>query len=178
MITIRRARSARDFQHAALLIGELHAWIRRTMEVDITRVQPGFGDELTDPSTHYHGTTSALFLAVRDGQPLGCVAVRCHPDGHAELKRMFVRPDGRRAGVGGRLVEHVVRFAAKRGAHSVWLETARGAMDPAIAMYQRHGFTIAADESSPLAIDNIVVMRRPLGRRGRRDHPRSDAIPR
>jgi ribosomal protein S18 acetylase RimI-like enzyme len=55
-----------------------------------------------------------------------------------------------------------VEFARERGAHTMWLETARGPMDPAIALYARNGFIEVGARPGELRIDRLVVMERPL----------------
>src|SRR5215212_4401178 len=48
----------------------------------------------------------AVFLAARrNGELLGSIAFRIIAPGHAEMKRMFVRAEARRAGLGRRLLD-------------------------------------------------------------------------
>jgi GNAT superfamily N-acetyltransferase len=103
-----------------------------------------------------------VFLARWDGIAVGVVALRCHRDGTAELKRMYVRPVARGRGAADLLVGAVVEAAAARGCHTIWLETVHGAMDRAIAVYRRHGFVVAVARSATLGMDGVVVMERPL----------------
>jgi putative acetyltransferase len=161
VITVQPATTAAHFEQAADLIGELVDWIRTTMGVDLGVEQPELRAELASLAERYDGTAAALFLASRDDAVVGTVAVRRHDDGSAELKRMFVRPAARGTGAADLLVDRAVAFASAGGCTELRLETARGAMDRAIAVYRRNGFVVA-DEQPELTIDGLVVMRRLL----------------
>jgi len=76
-----------------------------------------------------------------DGSDVGMV--RGAPDDDdaqaAWLISMWVAPDARRSGIGGRLIDAVVAWARELGATRVFLDVAdRNA--PAIALYQSKGF--------------------------------------
>lgn len=84
-----------------------------------------------------------LFVVAReDGHVAGGVGVRTilAPERHAgEVKRLWVRPDLRRAGVGARLMSGVVEAARALGFVDLYLET--GPRQPeAIAFYPRIGW--------------------------------------
>ncbi len=49
----------------------------------------------------------------------------------------------------------------------MWLKTIRGPMDPAIAVYRRHGFLEVADRRPTLDVNGVVVMERALADRRR-----------
>jgi len=85
-----------------------------------------------------------LFLVARDvdGRAVGCAALvdrAVAGDNYGELKRMYVDDACRGQGVGRRLLEHVVMFAAMSGKQVLRLET--GIHQPeAIRLYERAGF--------------------------------------
>ncbi|GAC1646992.1 MAG: N-acetyltransferase [Gemmatimonadaceae bacterium] len=58
----------------------------------------------------------------------------------AEIKRMFVQPSYRRAGVGGRILTALIEAARARGYRRVRLGT-RPEMHTAVLLYGRYGFT-------------------------------------
>jgi GNAT superfamily N-acetyltransferase len=74
---------------------------------------------------------------------------------------MYVRRAARGRGVADRLVEHVAGVAARAGGRALWLETLRGAMDPAIRLYARHGF-VPTVRRSTIEHDGMLVMERRL----------------
>jgi putative acetyltransferase len=88
-------------------------------------------DALLDPAV-------AFVVARIDGDAVGCggVVVR---DGEAELKRMYVDPSRRGAGIGLALVERLEAEARGRGASVVRLETGIH-QHAAIALYERCGY--------------------------------------
>lgn len=82
---------------------------------------------------------AAFLVARRNGQPVGCGAIRAFEPGVAEVKRMFVVPEARGRGVGRAILENLETFARNFGYRSVRLET--GLKQPeAISLYQSAGY--------------------------------------
>ena len=81
-----------------------------------------------------------VFLVARDGigKATGCVALRDH-DGYGEIKRMYVRPEARRQGVGTALLEAAHSVARALDLLNVRLETGDRQTE-AIALYERAGY--------------------------------------
>jgi GNAT superfamily N-acetyltransferase len=80
-----------------------------------------------------------FLVAYRDGEPVGCGAVRTIGDATAEVKRMYVVPSARAGGLGRRILEALETEARALGATALVLETgARQAA--ALALYERAGF--------------------------------------
>jgi putative acetyltransferase len=82
----------------------------------------------------------AVFLAARrNGELLGSIAFRIIAPGHAEMKRMFVRAEARRAGLGRRLLDALEDAARLRDIDRISLET--GIKQPeAIGLYRASGY--------------------------------------
>lgn len=80
-----------------------------------------------------------LLVATLHADPVGCGALKLHPDGRAEVKRMWVSPVVRGLGLGRRLLGELEAQAAARGVHTVRLETNR-ALTEAIALYRAAGY--------------------------------------
>ena len=80
-----------------------------------------------------------LLLARVGSQAAGCVALQAQQGGAAELRRLFVRPAFRHAGLGRRLVEEALEGARALGYARVRLDT-RPVMREAIALYRALGF--------------------------------------
>lgn len=74
----------------------------------------GFEAELATLPGAYAPPAGALLLAQLDGIAVGCVACRPAEGGSCELKRLYVRPAARGAGVGRQLVTTLIAIA--RGA--------------------------------------------------------------
>jgi GNAT superfamily N-acetyltransferase len=86
--------------------------------------------------------TADLFLVARlDGAAVGCGAVRFIDAETAEVKRMYVAPRARRAGVGRKLLDELEAFARASGAARLVLETGERQQE-ALALYERGGFAM------------------------------------
>jgi ribosomal protein S18 acetylase RimI-like enzyme len=85
------------------------------------------------------GGYEALLVARRDGEPVGCVALKSLPGGACELKRLYVRPAGRGSGTGRALVEGSIAKARELGYTVMRLDTLP-TMDAARALYVSLGF--------------------------------------
>ena len=164
MFTIRPPRTTADWLEARAVLLDSIEWMRAALGIDLFAEQPSVVAELADLAGTYDGDRAVLLTAVGGSEELliGTVGVRCHADGTAELKRMYVRAVARRQGVGASLLAAAVEFARERGARTMWLETARGPMDAAIELYARNGFVEVGARPGDLRIDRLVVMERPL----------------
>ena len=114
MFDIRRATTAADWRDAAALIHDHVEWMRGWAAIDPLAEQPALAAELDALADHYGaGTRGAMFVARWSRTAVGCVAVRIHDDGTAELKRMYVRPVARGRGVADRL--HATDMLGRNG---------------------------------------------------------------
>ena len=157
--TVRRPGGRWEWQQTSALLHDFAEWILAAGGIDLVGEQPGFAAEIDDLPRVYDGIAADMFVAFDDGLAVGTVAVRYHPDGSGELKRMYVRRSARGGGIADRLVRRVVEAAGARGCRSVWLETLQGVMDPAIRLYRRHGF-VPSGRGVTLDRAGIVVMER------------------
>jgi GNAT superfamily N-acetyltransferase len=158
MFTVRQASTSADWHQATALLHDYIAWVRGCTDIDPIAAQPRLNAELAFLADHYPTDAAALYLVDWQAIAVGVVAIRAHPDGTAELKRMYVRPIARGRGIADRLIDAAVAGATERRCHTVWLETLRGAMDPAIAVYRRNGFVESATAPPTLSMDGAVVM--------------------
>jgi DNA-binding MarR family transcriptional regulator len=101
-------------------------------------------DELRPPA-------GLLVLAWLRERPVGCGALKFHPNQPAELKRMWVAESARGLGVGRRLLGELEWLAATHGARTVRLET-NGTLCEAIGLYRSAGYVeVPAFNSEPYA---------------------------
>jgi ribosomal protein S18 acetylase RimI-like enzyme len=116
--------------------------------------------EIAELPGAYTPPAGRLLLAVYQGEPVGCVAMRKLGDGICEMKRMFVRPAFRREGIGRSLAQTLIEEARSIGYRRMRLDTA-GFMAEAIALYRSLGFQeIEPYCYNPLA--DAVFMELPL----------------
>ena len=130
--------------------------------LDVDLAYQDFEAELAAMPGRYGPPAGELLLARdRDGAPVGCVGLRpLGTEGCCEMKRLYVRPEGRGSGLGNGLVEAVVLAARRIGYREMRLDTLPSMTD-AIALYGRLGFErIAPYYDSPVA--GTLFMRRVL----------------
>ncbi len=131
--------------------------------LDVDLAYQDFEAELAAMPGKYAGPEGALLLARgSNGAPLGCAGLRPMPaSGCCEMKRLFVTPEGRGSGLGGQLVNAVVKTAQEIGYREMRLDTLPS-MAGAQALYRKLGFEIIAPYyETPIA--GTIFMRRLLG---------------
>jgi DNA-binding MarR family transcriptional regulator/GNAT superfamily N-acetyltransferase len=74
-------------------------------------------------------------VATSDGEPVACGGVQPLEESTGEIKRMWVHPDWRGAGLGSRMLRHLEDEARRLGHRRVVLDT-NGTLVEAIAMYR------------------------------------------
>jgi DNA-binding MarR family transcriptional regulator/GNAT superfamily N-acetyltransferase len=104
-----------------------------------TRFPTGFDPGDPGDEEHMAPGAGAFVVATSDGEPVACGGVQQLGPGVGEIKRMWVHPGWRGAGLGSRLLRHLERVAADLGHHTVRLDT-NGTLVEAIAMYERAGY--------------------------------------
>src|SRR5919204_2404506 len=116
----------------------------------------GFDEELADLPGAYGPPRGALLLA--PGQ--GCVAVRPLDAATAEMKRLYVRPAARGAGLGRALAEAAVAHGRELGFSRVVLDTIAERMPQAVALYASMGFrAIPSYSGTPEALCMELLLR-------------------
>ncbi len=88
-------------------------------------------EELTPPRGYF-------LLATLNGEPVGCGALKCHPD-FGEIKRMWVAAACRGMGIGKRILQGLEDLARKRRLPLLRLETNK-ALTEAQALYKGSGY--------------------------------------
>ena len=87
-----------------------------------------------------HVDTMDYVIIAYDGQQAaGCAALRKYSETEIEVKRVFVRGSYRAQGIGGQMLEHLIKHASEMGYKYMLLET--GAfLDASVRLYKRYGF--------------------------------------
>jgi carbonic anhydrase len=161
-IQVRRISDDIGWRQARGLMLEYLAWAGLVTGLDPFVVQPWLPDELRHLDSWYAPPRGMLLLASVDFQPVGVAGVEMQPAGWAELKRLYVTPNGRGHRLGERLVLAAMAAAADLGCQAIRLESLPGPMDRAIALYCRLGFRPTASIGHT-NVDNVISLERPLG---------------
>ena|SRR5689334_15444935 len=96
-------------------------------------------DELRELPDSYAARGGAFWIAERDGVVVGTCGLFPVAPATFELRKMYLRPSTRGAGLGRRLLDVAIAFARARGATQIVLDTVEE-MRAAIAFYEAHGF--------------------------------------
>jgi putative acetyltransferase len=99
-----------------------------------------FDKELAELPGPYSMPKGRLVLCEVGARAAGCIAVKPLEPGICEMKRLYVRPEFRGRQLGLMLARHVVDEARAIGYSIMRLDTIRGTMDNAIALYSSIGF--------------------------------------
>jgi ribosomal protein S18 acetylase RimI-like enzyme len=133
-VAIAPARGAADLETVRTLFAEYGESIRKVA------LLTGFAAELASLPAAYGPPRGELLVARdADAHPIGCIALKPLPDGTAEIKRLYVRPDGRRGGTGRALVLAIMERARELGYAEVKLDSLPS-MAAAQALYRALGF--------------------------------------
>jgi GNAT superfamily N-acetyltransferase len=126
--------SQRDWRQARELVEEYAA----TLNVDLAF--QNFAQEIESLEREYGPPTGGFLLAAVNGVSVGCVGVRRFSERTGEVKRLYVRPEGRGRGVGRRLAEGIIAVGKDLGFSRLLLDTLPS-MAEAHALYVTLGFT-------------------------------------
>jgi GNAT superfamily N-acetyltransferase len=114
---------------------------------------------LYDPGRYVLGPGGHIFMALRNGKPVGCCALLAMDGGVFELAKMTVSEDERGRGIGRALLSYAIEQAKSLGAASLYLETNHTLSD-AIHLYEALGFLHLPPERvhpSPYARVNVFM---------------------
>jgi GNAT superfamily N-acetyltransferase len=107
----------------------------------------GYDEELRSLPGPYAAPGGTLLIALRDGKPIGCCALKpirvkfaLALEDACEMKRLWVDPEARGLRLGRRLVESAIEWARGAGYTSLYLDTAPAAMPEAEKIYRTLGF--------------------------------------
>lgn len=89
--------------------------------------------------------TNAAFLAMNETDAVGCVAVTALDRDTARMRHLFVKPEHRGLGAARSLVVASIAFVRDDGYRRFVLDTHKGRLEAAYALYRSLGFT----ESEP-----------------------------
>jgi GNAT superfamily N-acetyltransferase len=137
MTELSLGRTVRPFQRGdETAFRELNeAWISKYF-----RIEEKDRETLGNPQKHILCPGGEIFMALLDGEMVGCVALIKMSDTTMELAKMAVDENYRGQGIGRSLIAAAIDWARRRGLHRLYLET-NHTLTPAIKLYRSMGFS-------------------------------------
>ena len=140
--------------------------IKQVTESDISRItgidkesfnkpwsKQDFKDELKKDHAYY-------FTAELDGETVGYGGIWCVYE-TAELIRIAVAPYARGRGAAGKIMEHILAFAAEKGCEKMMLEV-RESNEAARGLYKKYGFSEISVRKGYYDGEDAVIMQKEL----------------
>ena len=144
-----------DFEpaHAGAFKALNEAWISKyfTLEAKDAEV-------LDDPQGKIIARGGRIFMAMQDGQPVGCAALLKMADGGYEVAKMTVSETLRGSGLGRLLMQRCIDAGAELGATRLYLET-NSSLGPARGLYRAMGFRDLAPVDTAYARADVFMER-------------------
>lgn len=141
-------------EHAAAFKALNEAWISKYFVLE------GKDREvLDDPQGKIVAKGGRIFMALADGQAVGCVALLKMADGGYEVAKMTVSETQRGSGLGRVLMQRCIDAGAADGAPRLYLETNSG-LAPALGLYRAMGFVDLPTAETPYVRADVFMERR------------------
>ena len=134
---IREVVSDTDLGQIKLMFRQYFTWITEDNKINLS--YQGVEAELDNLPGDFSPPEGCLLIAEIEANPIGCVALRLFEPGICEMKRLFVKPDGRGKGTGRALAKKVIQEAKNKGYHKMLLDTG-DFMVAAQSLYRSLGF--------------------------------------
>jgi putative acetyltransferase len=143
-IALQVPKTPAQLDQVRALMRSFIAWHKERHGEDIDLINAyfddaAFEDELASLPGKYGPPRGQLLLAMLDGAPVGCVALREIDSDSCEMKRMFVYPQHHGKGIGRALAEAIIKEARDLGYGVMRLDTSVRQAE-ANGLYRRLGF--------------------------------------
>ncbi|WP_421936645.1 GNAT family N-acetyltransferase [Phenylobacterium sp.] len=144
-----------DFEpaHAEAFRTLNEAWISKYFALE-----PKDREVLGDPQGKIIAKGGRVYMALHDGEPVGCVALMKMDDGGYEVAKMTVSETLRGSGLGRLLMQRCIDAGAELGATRLYLET-NSTLGPALGLYRAMGFKDLAPTDTPYARADVFMER-------------------
>jgi putative acetyltransferase len=141
-------------EHAEAFRTLNEAWIAKYFAIEAKD-----REVLDDPHGQIIAKSGRIFMALKDGEAVGCVALLKMADGGYEVAKMTVSETVRGSGLGRLLMERCIAAGAEDGAPRLYLET-NSSLAPALALYRATGFRDLAPARTEYVRADVVMERR------------------
>jgi ribosomal protein S18 acetylase RimI-like enzyme len=150
MVSYRTCKSQKDFADAKNL------FIEYATSLNFELCFQNFEKEISDLPAQYSEPTGCIIMCYENDRPIGCVGLRKFSDGICEMKRLYLKNEARRKGIGRTLTEKVIEKAKRYGYKKMQLDTIE-TMKEAISLYKSMGFReISAYRYNP--VKGVIYM--------------------
>ena len=109
-----------------------------------------------------------VLVAYHNNQAIGCGAFKPYQGSVAEIKRMYVTPEGRGKGIATQILIGLQQWAAQHNFTSCILETGQRYPE-AIALYLKNGFQITENYGQYIGIEDSVCFQKEIEQQRRYD---------
>jgi N-acetylglutamate synthase-like GNAT family acetyltransferase len=113
---------------------------------------------LEDPQGKIIAKGGRVFMAMKDGEAVGCAALLKMDDGGYEVAKMTVSETLRGSGLGRLLMQRCIDVGAELGASRLYLET-NSSLGPALGLYRAMGFRDLAPADTPYVRADVFMER-------------------
>lgn len=121
-----------------------------------------YGDIQTQYTPHNKVDGIDTVIVVYNGEtPIGCGCFKPYDDETVEIKRMFVRPENRKKGVGALIMQNLEQWATEQGYTTSILETGDNQPE-AVALYEKIGYVVTEKYGVYVNLNNSICMRKSL----------------
>jgi ribosomal protein S18 acetylase RimI-like enzyme len=141
-------------EHAEAFRTLNEAWIAKYFAIEAKD-----REVLGDPQGKIIAKGGRIFMAIKDGEAVGCVALLKMADGGYEVAKMTVSETVRGSGLGRLLMERCIEAGAEDGAPRLYLET-NSSLAPALALYRATGFRDLAPAETEYVRADVFMERR------------------
>jgi len=135
MLNIITVTTSEQYNTAKKLFIEYAAWL------NIDLCFQNFEEELLHINEMYAPPKGVIYLAEKENECFGCVAIRDKQNNIAELKRLYVNENYRGQGIGKLLFDKAIEFAQHATYQKIRLDTL-ASMNTAINLYKANGFYV------------------------------------
>ena len=140
--------------HAAAFKALNEAWIGKYFVLE-----PKDSEVLDDPEGKIIARGGRIFMALQNGEAVGCAALMKMPDGGYEVAKMTVSETLRGSGLGRVLMQRCIDAGIEDEAPRLYLETNSG-LAPALGLYRAMGFVDLPPAATPYARADVFMERR------------------
>ena len=132
-------------EHAAAFRTLNEAWISKSFVLEAKD-----REVLNDPEGKILAKGGLIFMALHEGEPVGCVAMLKMDDGGYEVAKMTVSETLRGTGMGRKLMDRCIAAGRDLGARRLYLET-NSTLAPARGLARAMGVKDLAPTETPYA---------------------------